>query len=333
MKERIRMKKVNNIRNINKVSKRIALLLVMIFVLASCGKATSTDDTYATDSVTNETNAENAELESGYPYTFVDKFGKEVTIESKPESIVSFAPEITESIFALNAGDRLVGRSSYCDYPEEALAVADLGSLFEFSAEKVIEVNPDLVFLSSMVGEEVYQQLVDNNIKVVVFDHDVNLQGTMEQIKEIGRILDQNEEATLINENIQNAIQDISEKAKTREAKSVYFAVSVGEFTSAATGDTFINDMIVTTGAENTAADGTDWTYSIEELVEKNPDIIICSNKYDTKLSIQTLDGYKDLTAVKEDRLYEVDENIFFRQGPRVAEALYVLDSIIYGTN
>lgn len=333
--------------NLNKL---LVLILVMTFAVVGCGKETPTESTYAeaeadtskveatTEATTEETTqaetlSREGLVQTSYPFTFTDKFGNEMTIESKPETIVSFAPEITETIYALGSGSQLVGRSTYCDYPAEVAEVADLGTLFEFSIEKVIEVNPDVVFLSSMVSEDVYAQLVDSNITVAVFDYDDNLMGTQEQIANIGAIIDQNDQAKAINADIQATIDELTQKAQTREPKSVYFAVSVGEYTSAATGDTFMNDIIVTTGAENAAADGTFWMYTVEQLVEKDPDILICSNKYDTKATIESLDGYKDLTAVKEGRLFEVDENIFFRQGPRVVEAMYAVEKIVYGDN
>lgn len=311
-----------------KLSKGLALLLVLVFVFVGCGKEEVAEVVYETKEVAEAVVNEVATI---YPYTFTDKFGNDITIETKPEFFVSFAPEITETIYALGVGGQLVGRSSYCDYPAEAAEVADLGSLFEFSLEAVLEINPDLVFLSSMVSEDVYNQFLDNDIAVAVFDYDENLSGTMTQIQTIGAILDSNKKAVEINGTIQKAIDDVSANAVNREAKSVYFAVGVGEYTSAATGDTFMNDIIVTTGATNAAADGTSWMYTVEQVVEDNPDFILCSNKYDIKASIETLDGYKDLNAVKEGRLIEVDENVFFRQGPRVAEALYTMESVVFG--
>jgi iron complex transport system substrate-binding protein len=335
------MKKVFRSRKI------LVIVLALVILAAGCGKKTVVEEVYETESAnTEETIADEAiapekqvaipkenEFLTEYPYTYKDKFGNEVTIEKRPETIVSFAPEITETIYALGVGDKLVGRSTYCDYPPEVSEVQDMGTLFEFSIEAVVELNPDLVFLSSMVSEDVYQQLVNSGLKVAAFDYDADLGGTQTQIETIGTIIDRNDQATVINYNIQKAIDSLSAKAKDREAKSVYFAVSVGEYTSAATGDTFINDIIEATGATNAAADGTSWMYTVEQLVENDPDYILCSNKWDTKAKIKSLEGYKDLTAVKEGRLYAVDENVFFRQGPRVVEALYAVEAVVFSAD
>lgn len=335
-------------------NKRILTLfmaMIMVFMIVGCKKSTDADtygdtqttietssdataetvtDTTTTDATT-ETTPESTSDAAVYPYEFVDKFGNTVVINEEPKAIISFSPEQTETLFALGKGLDMIGRSSYCDYPAEAQALADMGSLFDFNLEVVLDAKPDLVFLSSMVSEEVYKSLTDNGITVAVFDYDQTLAGTMSMITIVGNIVNRVDEATTINTTIQTAIDDISSRAGSREAKSVYYAVSVGDYTSAATGDTFINDIITTTGATNAAADGTGWMYTVEQLVEKDPDYVICSSLWDTKATIESLDGYKDLTAVKEGRLFEVDENIFSRQGPRVVDALYTLEKIVYG--
>lgn len=347
MKVRGKMKKLLNMKKI------MALLLVSVFIFNACSsketpvqvvydevsdQGTTSEDTSVSkdSSVTEDKETQEApapivkenEFLTEYPYTFTDKFGNEVTIEQKPATVVSFSPEITETLFAIGAGDRLVGRSTYGDYPAEALDVPDLGTLFEFNLETLVAANPDVVFLSSMVSEDVYQQMIDNGLTVVTVDYDKTLAGTMTQISLIGDVVDRIDQANEVNGRIQDAIDDLGAKAADRKDISMYFVVSAGEYTSTATGDTFLNDIIQTVGITNIAADGTGWAYTLEQIVEKDPYFMVCSNKWDTKAKIESLEGYKDLTAVKEGRLYQVDENIFYRQGPRVVEAMYVLDAL-----
>ncbi len=331
----------------------LMLLLVSVMVIAGCSSEEPVVNTYEGGELATPIKVEAKETESEpevveeepvvvvvenenlteYPYTFTDKFGNDITIESKPETYVSFAPEITETIFELGVGENLVGRSSYCDYPSEALDVADMGTLFEFSIEAVIEASPDVVFLSSMVSEETYVQLIDNGLIVAVFDYDSNLSGTMDQITNIAAITNRIDQGMTINDRIVAAIEDLTAKASDREKKTLYFAVGVGEYTSTATGDTFMHDIIQAVGITNVAADGSNWMYTVEQIVEDDPDYVICSNKYEMKEKIESLEGYKDLRAVTEGKLYEIDENIFFRQGPRVVEAMYVLEALVYQAN
>ena len=86
----------------------------------------------------------------------------------------------------------------------------------------------------------------------------------------------------------------------------------------------------MTAGGHNVAEDGTDWSYSVETLVEQNPHMIFCSGKDGSKTKIQGLEGYKDLTAVIEGRLYEVDPDIFSRQGPRIGDAIEVIAGLMH---
>lgn len=260
--------------------------------------------------------------------TFTDKFHNKVSITKKPQTVVSFSPELTEIIFALGAGDALVGRSDYCDYPAETAKVDALGSLFTFNIEAVIEKNPDVVMLSSMVSEEVYQQIIDAGITPVVLDFDKNIEGTYTYIQTLAKIFDKVSEGEAIVEDIKKTIAEVSAK-QPKEKPSLYYAVSVGQYTSTATGDTFIHDIIEIAGAKNAAEKGEFWMYTVEQLIVDDPYIVVCSKRYGMKDQIETLDGYKDLTAVKEGRLYEVDENIFSRQGPRIKDAILVLHEII----
>ena len=72
------------------------------------------------------------------------------------------------------------------------------------------------------------------------------------------------------------------------------------------------------------------WKYSLEKLVEKNPDILICSKLYNSKKGIEAAVGYKDLLAVKSDKLLEIDENIIVRQGPRLADGLEAIAKLVH---
>ncbi len=306
------------------------LLLLVALVTVGCGNESGSSDAYGSTGTSNNATENENEFVTVYPYTFTDKFGNEVTIEEEPETIISFAPEITETVFALGVGDELVGRSSYCDYPAEAADVPDLGTLFEINVEAIIEKEPDLVFLSSMVSEDQYQSLLDSGLSLFCVDYDDKLVGTMDQIKLIGDVLNRVEEAKEINKKIQDAIDDMTAKQADREDVSMYFVVAAGEYTSTATGDTYMNDIIQTVGARNVAEEGTNWMYTVEQLVEDDPDVLICSNINDMKAKIESLKGYKDLRAVKEGSLYEVDENLFFRQGPRVVDAMYKLEAILF---
>lgn len=319
----------------------IAILVMLVFLMTACNKvqedAYKGDQTVATTEVTTEattevvstTEAQNSVTQT-YPLTVVDKFGKEIVIENEPQKVISFSPELVEIMYAIEAGDKLIGRSQYCDYPEQALSVPEMGDLFNLSIEAIVEASPDLVLLSSMASEDVVNSLTAQGVKVVTLDADTNAEGAYSYIKDLGQLLNRVNEAEQLTLQMQEDIAQVVTKIEGLEKPTAYFVIGVGEYDSAATGDTFIGKLMELAGAENAAADGTNWMYNVEQLVEKNPEILICSKFWDTKATIIATEGYKDLSAVKEGKLYEVDENIFYRQGPRMVDAIKVLAEIFH---
>ena len=121
------------------------------------------------------------------------------------------------------------------------------------------------------------------------------------------------------------------DKVKDQEKPSVYYVVGFGEYGDyTAGGDTFIGKMIEMAGGKNVAKEAEGWAYSLEKLVEQNPDILICSKHFDSKAGIELANGYKELSAVKEGRLYEIDNDLLDRPGTRLADGLEELARLIH---
>ncbi|HEY6659906.1 MAG TPA: helical backbone metal receptor, partial [Pyrinomonadaceae bacterium] len=127
-----------------------------------------------------------------------DDAGRNVSLPLKVDRVISLAPNLTEIVFAIGAGDRLVGRTSYCDYPAEAKSVTEVGDTLHPSLERIISLKPQLVLISTASQLEVFtQQLHDQNIAVFVTDpHD--LEGVFRSITQIGEMLDQKNQADLL---------------------------------------------------------------------------------------------------------------------------------------
>jgi len=321
----------------------VLMAMMMVIAIAGCGQTTTTEAEAITTatrvSVTEvTTKAETAEetteapvVENKYPMTLTDKYGNEIVIEEQPQSIISMSPELTEILYALGAADRMIGRSSYCNFPAEAAEVKDFGTLFDLNIESIVAAGPDVVFLSSMASEELVNSLLDSELTVIAVDKDSNLQGTYEQFALVGSIIGEEEAAEALTMEVQAQIATVEEKVAGLEEPTVYYIVYAGDgYDSTATGDTFIHDMIVTAGGNNIAKEGEFWSYSVETLVEQNPEMMFCGDAEGTKSRIQNLEGYKELTAVIEDRLYEVNADIFSRQGPRIGEAIEVMAELIH---
>ena len=269
--------------------------------------------------------------ETTYPYTITDSYDRTVTLDKEPEKVVSIAPNITEIIFALGEGQKLAGRTEYCDYPEEAKQVASIGTLQEPNIEKIVELKPDLVIASTHFQKESLGKMEEAGLKVAVLYGEESFEGVYDTIDKVGKVLNANKKAQSIIADMKKKVSEVKQKVKGKNTPSVYYVISYGQMGDFTAGKgTFIGKMIEMAGGKNAADDVEGWSYSLEKLVEKNPDIMICSMYYDTKKGIQSTNGYKDLDAVKNGKLFEIDNNLLDRQGPRLADGLVELAKIIH---
>jgi iron complex transport system substrate-binding protein len=311
-------------RKLKKISSLFIVFLV-IFSLIACTKdkdsKNSKDDNKQTETVKNTT----------YPLKIKDSFDREVTIDKEPGKIISIAPNITETIYALNKQNTLMGRTDFCTYPKEVSKVQSIGGLTNPNIEKIVQLKPDVVIASNHFRKEDVKKLEELNIKVVVLSGPDSFESTYDIIKNAGKILNANGKANSVVSDMKKKVDYVQEKVKGKNAPSVYYSVSFGKSGDFTAGkDTFIGKMITMAGGKNAADDVTGWEYSVEKLIEKNPDIIICSNKLNSKSGIKSTEGYKDLDAVKKNNLFDIDEDIINRQGPRLADGLEALAKIIH---
>ncbi len=266
-----------------------------------------------------------------YPLTITDSYGREVTIEKKPESVISIAPSITETIFAIGAENILKGRTDYCTYPQAAEKIASIGSMRNPSIEAIAALGPDLVIASTHFKEETLAKLEDIGIKVVVLSSQNSFEGVYEVIENTGRILNQNKESRDLILSMKAKVETVLKKTAEVIPTEVYYVVGFGERGDhTAGGDTFISQMIEMAGGTNAAAEVKGWSYSLEKLIEKDPYMMVCSVHDNSKRNIQATNGYQDLTSVKEGRLYEIDDDLLDIQGPRLAQGLEALAKILH---
>ncbi len=305
------------------VKKIISLLLIvglMGFVMAGC----------TSDNENPNGGPQDGEI-TQYPLTITDSTGQELTFDKKPERLITVAPSITETIFALGQEEFLVGRTDFCDYPNAVSNIQAIGTLRNPNIEKIIELEPDLVIASTHFSEEVFNNLNNLGIKVIVLNPQDSFEGVYEVITKLGQILDVNEVAQELVDDMKAMVEEVKDKVKDQEKPRVYYVVGFGEFGDwTAGGGTFINEMIEMAAGINVASDVEGWSYSLEKLVEHDPDLLIVSNKGDVKEAIAVANGYDELTAIKEGRIFEIDNNLLDRQGPRLAQGLKELAKILH---
>ncbi|WP_199798545.1 ABC transporter substrate-binding protein [Clostridium tetani] len=305
--------------------KKLLLLLLSIFLtfsIAACSSSDNKDE---------NKNASNTLKNTTYPLKIKDSFGREVTIEKEPSKVISLGPNVTETIFSLNKGDKLIGRTEYCDFPKEVEKINTIGTLQNPNIEKIVELKPDIVIASTHAKKENLDKLNQLGIKTIALYGEEDFEGAYDVISSIGKVLNANNESNTIVNNMKKKVNFVKEKVKGKDTPSVYYVIGFGKGGDFTPGkDTFLHKLITLAGAKNAGEDAVNWKYSLEKLIEKNPDIIICSKYFDAKKGLQGTTGYTDLKAVKNNKLFEIDNNMLDRQGPRLADGLEELAKLIH---
>ncbi len=251
--------------------------------------------------------------------------------------IVSLAPNVTEMVFALGSGDQLVGRTDYCNYPEEALAVQSIGTLWDPNLETILALNADVAIASSIVDPSFIESINKAGIQAYQFYYENSFDDTYTLIEKVAEVIGKEAEAKALIEDMQAKIAAVAEKtAKVEKKKSVVYMIGYGEWGDyAATGDTYLDGVIKAAGGINAAEEGVSWSISKELLVKADPDVIFISGYagMDEAAEIQKFTStapYSELTASKTGNVYIVDGDSSQRQGVRTAEVVEQFAAILY---
>jgi len=269
------------------------------------------------------------------PGTITDDDGREVYLESMPQRIVSHVPSITEILFALDLGDKVVGVSDYCNYPEEATEKPKVGGYYTPSIEKIVELDPDLVLTDGHVAD--IAQLEGLGIPFIVLQPK-DIDGLMSNIELLGEITGRQQKASELISDLEeriDAVAAIVENAPRPRVFHVYDATDPTKPWTAGPGS-FVDALISLAGGENVAAQAQGpWIqFSMEELVNSDPEIIVVDAMMGTAVispeEIKRITTWQGITAVKEDRIGVVDGDLVSRPGPRIVQGLEEMAKIIH---
>jgi len=253
----------------------------------------------------------------------------QTTQESKTyERIVSTSPAATEILFALGLEDKVIGVTTYCNYPEEAKEKEKIGGFSTVDIELIINSTPDLVLASSMMKDEDIKKLEGAGIKVVVLDPE-NIDEILGNIKLIGDLTGKEKEALELTDDMQGRINKVRENAKNLKKKPKVMYVVWHEPMMSVGKNTKANDIIEIAGGENIYSD-TEIQYpkvSLESVIDRDPDIIIANighgdAKNLTYEYIMNETRMKGINALENGRVYGIEADIIDRPGPRIVDAL-----------
>lgn len=320
-----------------KVLSFFLLLMLTLGLLAGCGSDSpeSEQEPESTDESTGQTEAE----ESAFPLTVTDALDHDMTIDEKPERIVSLIPSNTEIAFALGLEEEIVGVSDHDNYPEAVEKKERVGGL-ELNVEVILSLEPDLVLAhasSAHNSEKALQQIRDAGIDVYVVHDAQQITEAYESVEQIGQVTGTQDKAEDIVSNMKEEFAALREKTKAisdDERKSVFFEVSPVPELFTAGKNTFFDDLLQVINADNAAKEQDGWVQmDPEAIVQLNPDVIITTyGDYEDDPAAQVLkrDGWKDMTAVEKEQVYDVPSDIVSRPGPRLAEGAKEIAKVVY---
>ncbi len=271
------------------------------------------------------------------PITVTDMKGRDITLDAPATRIVALTASDCEILYAIGAGDTLVGRGEYCDFPEQVMALPSVQSGAETNIEQIVALAPQVVIVGTMAQTvEQVAALEAAGIKVVASDAQ-NIEGVYTAIELIGAITGRADDALALVTGMRTTFEEITAMAKGDGTKTVYFEVSPLQWGLWTAGsNTFMDEMAAMLGLKNAFADVTGWgEISQEQVLERDPDYIVTITMYYGEGpmpvdEIKAREGWQDLKAVKNGTIFNADSNEISRPGPRLVDALHALYQFVY---
>ena len=271
-----------------------------------------------------------------YPRTIVDDLGRNVTIPEKPTRIICLYNAFTEILFALGLGEKVVGVSKDVDYPLEALHKERVGGAITADVEKIVSLNPDLVLAQARMQRELVLGLEKLGLTVVALNPE-NFEEALENIRLIGKITGQEQEARRLTADMEKRAKFITDRTKELadfERPKVFYLVWYDPLKTMGPG-TFINELIQLAGGENIAADAKERVpaYSFETVIQRNPQVIILAGGSMTSITVDELKALKRwqvIDAVKHGRVYSIDCALVGGATPRIIDGLEIMAKYLH---
>jgi iron complex transport system substrate-binding protein len=248
-----------------------------------------------------------------------DDLGRIVVIPARVERAVSLAPNLTESIFAVGAGERLVGVTTFCNFPSEAEQIPKVGDTINPNMETIVALKPQIVFVSTASQIETFTKTLEQQNIAVFITNPNDLDGVLKNLEQFGEIFGTETQAETLAANLQKRISAVD--SKTQKAAVKVFVQISKEPLFTIGKDSFLTEIIRRAGGESATAN-VPMAYpklSKETASALNPAAIILSDSEDNR---EPNDIFADSDAVKNGKIYRVNADIISRPAPRIVDAL-----------
>ena len=326
----------------------LALLLtaaLLLSLLSGCGNQTSAPaetaapaETPAEAEAPAPAEAEPAETpeDTSASITVTDMMGREIKLSGPATKIVVLTAAECEIVYALGAGDTVVGRGEYCDWPAEVYDVPSVMSGYQTNVEQILALEPDLVIMNTMdQSPDDVAMLEDAGVPVAVTVA-ADIDGVFQSIELIGAITGKTDEATLLAVNMKNVFEQISGNPAGDGEQTVYFEVSPLQWGLWTAGKgTFMDEIATLCGLKNCFGDLDGWAeVSEEQVLERNPDFIVTISMYygEGPTPVEEIlgrAGWENVTAVQNNAILNLQDNELTRPGPRLANGAALLNAFV----
>jgi len=261
-----------------------------------------------------------------------DQLGREVKFERSVQRVVSLAPSITETVYALGAEAKVVGVTTYCDYPPEARQKEKVGDFFMPNLEKMVALKPDVVFLIATGQSQTLMKLEGLGLKTFVLNPESSEQ-TLESFRLIGKVLGLENNADLLCQEVQTTLGKVRDKAWGQpDHPLVYMEIDSAPLVTGG-GKSFVGELIRIAGGRNLFEDLPQpyGVISAEKVVAGKPEVIILAHPNVKAQDVKERLGWGAIPAVKSGRVYDdLNPDVLTRPGPRMGKAAEVLSHALY---
>lgn len=267
----------------------------------------------------------------------IDSSNRTVALYETPKRIISLAPSTTEILFELGLGKLILAVDDQSNFPAETLQLEKLGG-FQPNIERIIELEPDLVVGASIISTSIIQQLERSGIPVWIADSST-IKGIPQMVRSLGRVLGVGLRAEAVATKIDSQINDVVNRVSNLEPLTVFVELDATDASKPYTigPNNYLHDLIGLAGGQNVFSDAISAypQVSLEQVIYRDPELIVLNDYIFgiTRADIRQRAGWKNIKAVRTDRILEVAANLndrLSRPGPRVGSALEEIAKFIH---
>lgn len=320
--------------------KTLLLTLLITLLLAGCGPASTPTEmpapvsTQSPDALSGEAPA--TEAPASAAITLTDGLGRSVVMNRAAQRVISLAPSNTEILFAVGAGDQVVGRDEFSDYPAEAASIESVGgSMGEYSMEAIVALKPDLVLAAEINSPELVKQLEDLGLTVYYLANPTTIEEMYVNLEIVAQLT--GEDTTKLTDSLKARVAAVDEKIRPLSFHpSVFYEIDATNPAKPFTygPGTFGDLLIARAGGFNIGSELTDPypQISLEQIVVSNPSIILLGDSMwgVTVESVVARPGWETIEAVKSNQIFPIDDNLISRPGPRLVDGLEQLAKLLH---